>query len=95
MWVSRAGPGRNRGGERCVHVFSVVGPPLDRAFGLSLIVGEGERRGQGRGFEYASQAILYLYSALPVAIGVMLDNVWVDEDSRRAVCDGWARIVPV
>ena len=43
MWVTRAGPGMSRGGESGVHVSSVVGPPLDRAFDLSPIVGEVRR----------------------------------------------------
>jgi len=95
MWVSRAGPSRSRGGESGVYVSSVVGPPLDRAFGLSHIVEEVRRRGLGGVSKYASHAILDLHSALPVAIGVVLDNVRGDEGSRKAVSDGRARIVPV
>jgi hypothetical protein len=37
----------------------------------------------------------FLSSALPVAIGVVLDNVESDEGSRIAVSDGRARIVLV
>ena len=34
--------------------------------------------------EYASHAILYLHSALPVAIGAVLDNVRGDEGIRAS-----------
>ena len=43
----------------------------------------------------AGQAISDLHSALAIAIGVVLNKVRGDEGSRGAVCDVWARVVPV
>jgi hypothetical protein len=94
-WVSRAGSDRSRGGESGVHVSSVVGPPLDRAFGLSRLLEKGDGGVKTEESKYASHATLDFHSALHVAIGVVLDNVWGDEGSRGAVSDGRARIVPV
>ena len=87
----------SHGGESGVHASSVVGPPLDRAFGLSYVVGEVRRRGLGGGIEICQpdNPRPDLHSAMLVAIGVMLDSVWGDESSRRADNDGWACLVPV
>ena len=55
--------------------------------------GDGEVKAEES--KYAGHSFLDLHSALPIAIGVVLDNVWDDEGSRRAVSDGRVRIVPV
>ncbi len=60
-----------------------------------LLLQKGDGGVKAEESKYTKQAIVHLHSALPVDIGVVLDNVRGDEGSRRVVNDGRARIVPV
>jgi hypothetical protein len=60
-----------------------------------LLLEKGDGGVKAEESKYAIQTILDLHSALSIAICVVLDNVRGDEGCRRAVSDGWVRIVPM
>ena len=70
-----------------------MGPTLDRTFGIFHVAAEGDRGVKAEESEYAGHAILNFHGSLPMAKGVILDDVRSDEGSHGAIGDGRVRVV--